>query len=383
MLFKNSMKALFKVILVISFLSLLSQIESKKFLQKENKVVETVDIKSQQFMQANDYRNTTDIPNTDVVNKNNNLNKMVIGVITEPFPENSNTSGNSTIVYSYVSYIQSFGFDTLPLFHDYSDEEFSIIIPKLNGLLFQGGDRNLTEAYVEKQYGKIIEIANKAKIPIWFTCQGFQYLIYYLSDFKTKLSNFDSWKIYSTVNLTDSYKSNNTTKTFKYFNKKDLYLMQTTPSVVEYHNFGYHVDDVKNSKLNDILLITSTAKDLKGDVYVNSVESRDFSKNKYFGLQFHPEKAVFNEEIDFMEKHANDSSIQISQKIFYGFYEEALKTRKTNHLTDEEKLKYGVFNVMNTSTNLGYDKKTFIFEVYYFVGHKLATKEETVGVEYK
>lgn len=296
--------------------------------------------------------------------KNNNLNKPVIGIVTNPLPINGDDqTTKSTINYPYVNWIEDFGFNSLPLYWNYSDAELENIIPKLNGVLYQGGDRNfIKNGKLETQFAKIINLANKYKIPIWFTCQGLEFLHFMLADSDIKiLSKFDAREINLPISLNaDTIK---TSVMFKYFQTEDFEKItdKNDPATIHYHNFGITPEDFyKNKKISSSLSITSVAKDNNGKVFVNSVESKDFNESKMFAVQFHPEKANYNVDEEYTKRNSNDNTIVISQKIAYGFAEEVFKSRASHSMSKDEQKKYGVFSVIDTAVN--YNNTGYLYD---------------------
>ena len=149
--------------------------------------------------------------------ENNNLIKPIVAIITNPTPINDDFTNKSTINSPYVSWLQDLGVDTLPLFWDYSLNEIDTILGKVNGVLLQGGGRDLiSNGKFESQNRYIIEKANFYNIPIWFTCQGFEYLFFNLAGDKNILVPSNANKYYLPGELTD-----------KAFSSKCLNFLQT------------------------------------------------------------------------------------------------------------------------------------------------------------
>jgi len=307
----------------------------------------------------------TDFPDEDDPYINNNLDKPVVGIITEPNPENPpsgiDNQNNSTISYSYVNWLQDLGINSLPLYWNYSDEELNYIIPRINGILLQGGDRTFVKGgLLEAQWWKIVQIAKVNNIPVWFICQGFEYLHFELANQDSSvLTNTTAWKI--ALPLTETEHTRDSAM-FKYFSARDFDRLsdENKPSTINYHRLGVTVEDfMKYPLLRDTLKITSLGKDRDGKEFIGSVESKDFSESKFFAVQFHAEKANYNVHEDFRDEVQNINIIIVSQRLGLGYAEEVKKSHKINKMSEEDQEKYGVFCVITRAVTKGSNKYRF------------------------
>lgn len=272
--------------------------------------------------------------------------KPIIGIVSNPYPENSDFTTISYTSSNYLQFLESLNAKTLPILFSYSENELDYIIPKINGLLFQGGGRDFRRGTFELQAQSIINKANKAKIPIWFTCQGFELLYYILTDYSsTTLEKSNSWGVALPIYSNMSNKKLSDSKMFKYFSQEEISKLESKDerSTIHFHNLMVSpILHKKYSKLDDILLITTVGYDLDGKQFISSVESKDFTKNKYFAVQFHPEKQAFAKDTPAVELNTLNGLI-VRDKIGITFMEEAIKTLSSNYLSDDDQYKWGVF----------------------------------------
>ena len=290
--------------------------------------------------------------------------KPIIGIVSNPMPENSDYTHKSYTLSTNIQWIESLNGKTLPILYDYTNEQLDFIIPKINGLLFQGGDRTFHKGTFEKQANLIINKANKANIPIWFTCQGFELLYYILTDYTNILEHSNSWGVslplipYNNIILS-------TTKMFKFFSETEIKTIQdeSMQSTINYHNNMVSPDvHLKYPFLNDQLLITTISHDINGKEFISSVESKDFNKNKYFAVQFHPEEQGFTKDIESLNMNSS-TGILIRNKIGLSFIEECYKTISTNYLSQSDQYSWGIFmtnefNLLPNNTQYTYNSKS-------------------------
>lgn len=302
--------------------------------------------------------------------------KPVVGIVTNPFPVNSDTTNKSKIVSSYSNWLMDHNIESLPLFWDYSDEEFETIIPKLNGILLQGGDRDLNEkGLFESNLDKILKLANKYNKPVLLICQGFEYLFFNLAMKAKKsnpLTNFNSWEMILPAKNEDIKDS----KMFEFFDSKDLEDISNNkePAFINYHNLGIKTELFKEL-FADKLRMTTSALDKDGQEFVNSVESKDFEKSKIFAVQFHPEKANYNYDSnkEFVESSDNSNLQKLNHKIALGVLKYILSDFETVKMSNEDRKKYGVYNRMTQKPN---DADSYLYE-----NKKLVMKMKNLSVE--
>lgn len=253
----------------------------------------------------------------------NSERSPIIAIVTNSHLEDDDNSHISYICRDYFLWLKELGAIPVILLWNLDREKTAKIISKVNGVLFQGGDRTLRrDGLYEKNLSIIMEECNKQKKPIWFTCQGIQYLHCLLTE------NFDLLGRYKArgVLLSNQLKSSDviaTSKMFGHFSENDIKICNTQESFVHYNNFG--VSESRYNEypvLQETLTILATASDCEGNVFISAVESKDFSKSKYFAVQSHPEKAKYSTNI----KNCTEYTASINSLIGKGFILEATKT---------------------------------------------------------
>ena len=288
--------------------------------------------------------------------------KPTIGIVSNPTPENSDSTTESKIYLTYTLYAEVLGARVVPILYDYSEVKLVNLISKLDGIIFQGGNRDLHKGKYESQSQLIIDIANKNKIPILFICQGFELLHYLLSNDIKILEPFDAWAISLPSEINEKEVINS--KLFKYFDANDFERFKDTnlPATMYFHNLGISPEAyVKYSNVSDSLVITSFGNDKNNKKFVNTFESKDFSKNKYFGVQFHPEKIGYTKsETEF--NLININTRIISNLIGVGFINEVVNHHIDfgTNFTEKEHEIYGL--MISNEISLCKEGKFYIFD---------------------
>ena len=104
----------------------------------------------------------------------------VIGVVGNPSPDNTGDMYESVITSRYVRWIESAGGSVVAVHSWYTESQIDELFTKVNGFLFQGGDRNLilsgtfkkTSAYIMKKSMDIYEKEGKI-VPVWGSVKAF------------------------------------------------------------------------------------------------------------------------------------------------------------------------------------------------------------------
>jgi gamma-glutamyl hydrolase len=255
----------------------------------------------------------------------------VIAVYANPLPDNSEDYKEEYVQQRYVRWIEQSGGVTT-IIHTWSThEEIDEILSKANGVLWQGGDRDIdlskrweqTALYI---FQKIKQINDDGKyLPFWPTCQGFELLVSLLAGTPKILSKYNAWNV--ALPLIFDTKSIKETKLFREWSDSQLYNLGNKPTTMHWHHLGISVEDFSsNEEIKNTLRITTLGKDSDGKIFVATYEG---IKYPIYSPQFHPEKVPY----DKIEGHNTPrtlEAIQISQNFGNFFIEEARKSPSKN-----------------------------------------------------
>ena len=281
--------------------------------------------------------------------------KPVFGILGNPFPVDTGDLTESHINFDYVRWLENAGATSVAIHPWYDDKELDVLFGKINGVIFLGGDRQLTLTkryeHVAKYFvDKVMEYSEKGvRIPLWGTCQGFQ-LIHSIFMNKVDLSNFNSWEYPSTIiiNKKDS-------KMFSLYTENDFIASEKRNNYAEYHRLGIEEEQYKEyPNLNEVFEITSFAEDRDGKKYVASVEGK---KHPIYAVQFHPE--MIN---TINKRHVPNGlePIKLSENLGNFLVEEARKNNNTFSVDD-----YGKYDFIEIHKKLpvkGEDSFYYVFK---------------------
>ncbi|CAI2372122.1 unnamed protein product [Moneuplotes crassus] len=240
--------------------------------------------------------------------------RPVIGIFTQPYNET-----NDHIMAAYVKFVENAGARAVPIVWRDPDEDILSLVSKINGIIFPGGgtafkneDGSLTEhsRKVELVLNKVKEFNDQGVYyPILGICMGMQQIAQSEAPYKdtVELYKFDSNDDANNVTLWHSVTHS------KLFNVIPNYLINALQS--ENITYNHHHDGIfpsiwnKYPILRDHYYLLGTSYDEKGVEYVALIESKHYP---IWGLQFHPEKPLYDWNPDLQIPHS-PSALQLSQ----------------------------------------------------------------------
>lgn len=252
----------------------------------------------------------------------------IIAIYANPYSPDAEDQANDDVFSTYVKWLENAGAEVLVIHSWYDRGIIDEILTKVNGVLFQGGMRNLDLAREwEKNAAYILDKAKEINdkgiyFPLWGTCQGFQLFHMRVAKDTNVLSNFNAFNVDLPAILTKETKE---ARMFKSFNE-DLEYFSNSRVNPHFNNLGVSPDVYdKNENLKNFFKITSLAKDKSEKVFVNSVEAYSYP---FYSVQFHPEK-IINDTNEGHNIPTRDEAIRISQHFSAFFINEARKNSNT------------------------------------------------------
>jgi gamma-glutamyl hydrolase len=282
----------------------------------------------------------------------------VIAILANSQPDDSVDIRSSRVNYQYVRWLEQSRAEVVVIQPWYNKKQIREILSKVNGVLWQGGDRKLI---IGGQYEKaakfildyIMNLYDRKRIslPLWATCQGFELLHVILSNSTDVLTHFSAENIQTPIQI--NLKNLNSSRMFQDFSTNDIFKIQNLNTTAQFHQFG--VGDSQYDKypiLKNILKITSHGTDLNNQTYISTVEG---IKYPIYAIQFHPEMVAYTKD-DENGVPQSLEAIKISQLFSNFFVQQALLNQ--NSITYEDMRKYDFLNA--------FQKSPVFSEDYYF-----------------
>jgi len=230
-------------------------------------------------------------------------NRPIVGILSQYYDDSK-----TYIAASYVKWIESAGGRAVPLlFERWDNDKLVKMLKSINGVVFPGGGSSFSGKYLNA----LVTIFNYAKsandngehFPLWGTCLGFQELLV-LGANNTEIldSGFDSEDLTLALDLAPAA---NNSKFFKAMPENLRKIIVNEKVTYNNHHAGITPDHFKNNaKLVSFYDLLSTNTDKKNKAFVSTIEAK---KYPFFGVQWHPEKIMFEWKYPSEIDHSFDS----------------------------------------------------------------------------
>ncbi|OMJ89507.1 hypothetical protein SteCoe_8303 [Stentor coeruleus] len=236
-------------------------------------------------------------------------NAPVIGILSLPvIPyENFTVNGTTYIASSYVKFLEMAGARVVPIRIDHSYAELDYLFPRLNGILFTGGNASMwinsssVPIYSPDYSAKGCYLYNLVKkandqgnfYPLWGTCLGFQLLHICANNQFATYGNFNGEPPYTQIhNFTSAAAvSKIFTELSLQFGQQIMNIMATQNVSLLSHYHGISPSTYQQfPNLPEMYNILSIMHDRSGSPFVGMIEARNYP---IWGTQFHPEKNLY------------------------------------------------------------------------------------------
>jgi len=223
----------------------------------------------------------------------------VIAIIAASLPENTETPEEAAVYPTYSKWIVNSGGKVVPIFPWYSNDKVDQILHSVNGVLWQGGMRDLRiggqfEELNKHVFERAMEINdNGTYLPMFMICQGFELVHILLANDTNILVNNTAMRYYIPMETNNETR---TSKMFKFFTEEDFDTFTKENSTVHLHNYGFDPELYTTHKvINDFFTITSYGYDRNGRKFIGTVEGK---KYPFYAVQHHPEKVRYDLSIE-------------------------------------------------------------------------------------
>ncbi|KAK3917519.1 Gamma-glutamyl hydrolase A [Frankliniella fusca] len=290
--------------------------------------------------------------------------RPIVGILSQELSTNRSDwkTYKSFIPASYIKYVESAGARVVPIWINKTRSYYENMMSKLNGVLFPGGSINFDAKYGFGDAGAMIyDIAkgfnDKGEyFPLWGTCQGFELLAFLGANRTDPLTNCNSGNVNLHLEFLPDY---SISKMYALASKEIIQILSSEQVTVNFHRFCLTQENVTRYMGDINWRITTLNKDANGLTFISSMESR---KYPFYGVQFHPEKPLFEWAPQLKTAHTS-SAVKASQYYANFFVNEARKSHHSFSSSEEEKESL-IYNF--TPLYTGKEKKYFSEMVYLF-----------------
>lgn len=292
--------------------------------------------------------------------------RPIVGILSQELPLNGIPPEwkkyKSFIPASYVKYMESAGARVVPIWINKTQSYYENIMSQVNGVLFPGGSTNFSDRYRFADAGAMIyDIAKGFNekgeyFPLWGTCQGFELLAYLGANRTNPLTNCNS----SNVNLhLDFLPDYGISKMYAMAPKEIIQILSSEEVTVNYHRFCLTQENVTRYMGDINWRLISLNKDANGLKFVSSMESR---KYPFYGVQFHPEKSIF--EWSPRQKTAHNFNAVTAAQYFANFFVNEARRSHHSFWSSEKEKNSLIYNF--TPLYTGKEEKYFSEQLYLF-----------------
>ena len=293
-----------------------------------------------------------------------------VGILSIPMTVTYHKNTHSYLPASYVKWIEMNNARVIPIPYDTPKGALDMILNQVNGVLFIGGQ--VDHGMISEEYTHFMEtfkyIVNHAKksnnqknyFPLFAICLGFEVLGMMGEDVQKIINEFTTLKGLSDVDAHHYNSKLNIVKpdsTFaKIFTKEQQEEFRKTPCVFQNHSQAFAVKEPYMKKWNQYwdVIGTSKSKDKKQVEYVSMYEYKKFP---FYGVQFHPEKVLF----EWLLTEVGRSPIfrEISKRLARFFIDECKKNKNKVSVGDLYIGNYNLWSRSATIKKINPNKKLF------------------------
>ncbi|GKY98142.1 hypothetical protein MPSEU_000772000 [Mayamaea pseudoterrestris] len=228
----------------------------------------------------------------------------VVGVFSEPFCQEHVSAGchnesslkkcstttvcQNYIAASYQKWLEVGGMRSIPIPYDAPQDLLDEIFGEINALFLPGGGSVLNHAV-----SYMLDKAHRSNqdgiyFSVWGTCLGFEHLVEYFGGRNLLEIDYAAWNMSLPLDQVDATNSQ-LYNDFTVFN-----MVSNLPITMNNHHMGVDPNVfLQNSMLSSNFYVTSVNVDANGKPFVSTMEPRLPKEFPFYGVQFHPEKNLF------------------------------------------------------------------------------------------
>ncbi|XP_076248171.1 gamma-glutamyl hydrolase-like [Calliopsis andreniformis] len=299
----------------------------------------------------------------------NSNNRPIIGILTQEVTNYVNGQlhpdhYDSYIAASYVKFIEGAGGRVVPIWIDKPKSYYEDILSKINGVLWPGGAADITRkgGYADAAY-KIYKIAKRMNdqdiyFPIFGICLGFELLTYITANRQMTLIPCNSEGQTIPLEFTPEYRNSSM---FQNATPEFIHMLSSYNITANFHHFCVTQKMLRTTGVLDQFRIMSYNHDVNGVKFISSLENIEYP---FYGLQFHPEKNLYEWIIG---KHIPHSErAVVAAQYFANFFVSEARKNFNSFQSEREEMRHLIYNYTPIYTG----SKNILFQQCYMFKKK-------------
>lgn len=249
----------------------------------------------------------------------------------------------SYIAASYVKFLELSGAQVVPIWIGKDEKYYRDIMSKINGILLPGGAVFFDKLPTQKPehtnecvdsseliYRIAVELNNGGVyFPLFGICLGYELLLYHSSERKLIRQNCKKLEESMVLEFEKDFRNS---KLFENLTTEMESILRKESFAFHFHQFCITKDDLHLYEINDQWKVTSVNRDENDLEFISSVEH---SKYPFYGVQFHPEKVIFEWNLVDNISHT-EKSVKCAQYLSMFFVSECRKNTNCFASKEEE-----------------------------------------------